>query len=110
MYFVFSLCNFVLSIKLIYLELLISHFIRPVETAELPNVAHTLKSLETSGLCPFASISSYIVDCHSTLILGLHPEPITFSGPNLRGYVSHTYKHEDCYGYDVQERLCLQIA
>jgi hypothetical protein len=40
----------VLSIKLIYLELLISHFIRPVESAELPNVARVSKSLETPAL------------------------------------------------------------
>jgi hypothetical protein len=40
----------VLSIKLIYLELLISHFIRPVESAELPNVARASKSLETPAL------------------------------------------------------------
>jgi hypothetical protein len=40
----------VLSINLIYLELLCSLFIRPVESAELPNVAHASKSLETPGL------------------------------------------------------------
>jgi hypothetical protein len=40
----------VLSIKFIYLELLISHFIRPVESAELPNVARVSRSLETPGL------------------------------------------------------------
>jgi hypothetical protein len=40
----------VLSIKLIYLALLISHFILPVESAELPNVARVSKSLETPGL------------------------------------------------------------
>jgi hypothetical protein len=40
----------VLSIKLIYLELLIPHFIRPVESAELPNVARVSKSLETPEL------------------------------------------------------------
>jgi hypothetical protein len=40
----------VLSIKVIYLELLISHFIRPIESAELPNVAHTSKSLESPGI------------------------------------------------------------
>jgi hypothetical protein len=40
----------VLSIKLIYLELLISHFIRSVESAELPNVARVSKSLETPAL------------------------------------------------------------
>jgi hypothetical protein len=40
----------VLSIKLIYLELLIFHFIRPVESAELPNVARVSKSLETPGV------------------------------------------------------------
>jgi hypothetical protein len=44
----------VLSIKLIYLELLISHFIRPVESAELPNVAHVSKSLETPGIEGYA--------------------------------------------------------
>jgi hypothetical protein len=33
-----------------YLELLISHFIGPVESAELPNVARASKSLETPGL------------------------------------------------------------
>jgi hypothetical protein len=40
----------VLSIKLIYLELLISHFIRPVESAELPNVARVSKSLKTPDI------------------------------------------------------------
>jgi hypothetical protein len=40
----------VLSIKLIYLELLISHFIRPVESAEIPNVARASRSLETPGV------------------------------------------------------------
>jgi hypothetical protein len=50
MYFVFSLWNVVLSIKLIYIELLISHFIRPVDSAELPNVARASKSLEDPDL------------------------------------------------------------
>ncbi|PNF41602.1 hypothetical protein B7P43_G11115 [Cryptotermes secundus] len=36
--------------KLTYLELLISHFIWPVESAELPNVARGSKSLETPAL------------------------------------------------------------
>jgi hypothetical protein len=36
--------------KLIYLELLIYHFIWPVENAELPNVAQTSKTLETPVL------------------------------------------------------------
>jgi hypothetical protein len=40
----------VLSIKLIYLELLISHFIRPVENAELLNVTRVSKSLETPAI------------------------------------------------------------
>jgi hypothetical protein len=33
-----------------YIELFISHFIRPVESAELPNVARASKSLETPAL------------------------------------------------------------
>jgi hypothetical protein len=37
-------------LPLIYLELLISHFIRPVESAELPNVARVSKSLDTPDL------------------------------------------------------------
>jgi hypothetical protein len=40
----------VLSIKLIYLKLLIFHFIRPVESAELPNAARVSKSLETPDI------------------------------------------------------------
>jgi hypothetical protein len=35
---------------MIILELLISRFIRPVESAELPNVARVSKRLETPGL------------------------------------------------------------
>jgi hypothetical protein len=33
-----------------YIELFIPHFIRPVERAELPNVARASKSLETAVL------------------------------------------------------------
>jgi hypothetical protein len=47
----------VLSIKLIYLELLISHFIRPVESAELLNVARVSKSLETPALKDISDIA-----------------------------------------------------
>jgi hypothetical protein len=60
---VFSLWNFVLSIKLIYLELLSSHFIRPVESAELPNVARVSKSLETRALnqgTKFIKIAAFV--------------------------------------------------
>jgi hypothetical protein len=54
----------VLSIKLIYLELLISHFIRPVESSELPNLACVSKSLETPALRHEVVWGSGCIDPH----------------------------------------------
>jgi hypothetical protein len=43
------------------MELFISHFIRPVESAELPNVARASKSLETPGLGEDGKVLKWIL-------------------------------------------------